>query len=132
MAINPASPSPLPSSGGAVQALAIALGLPFVEKLADPTPPRDLFVGDFDRIVGSWGRQFSTIPIDGDEHSVTVATSNPADFTAIDQLRVCYQRPVKVVVTTAEEITRAINAIRTSLMSDRTSALSSQAPTFTA
>ncbi len=100
------------------------LGLPYVEKLGEPSPPRTLIRGDFDRIVGSWGRQFSTIPIAMEGEVVLVATADPLNVEAIDQLRVCYNRPVRVVVTSQDEIVRAINAIRTSLMSDRSSALS--------
>ncbi len=104
--------------------LAQFLGLPFIERLPEPHPPRDLHRGDFDRIAGSWGKQYLTVPIDGDELGVVVATSEPFNVQAIDELRLCYNRPVRVVMTSPEEITKAINAIRTSLMSDRSSALS--------
>lgn len=100
------------------------LGLPYLDRLPDPLPPRDLVRGDFDRIAGSWGRQFSTIPIGSEGTMVLVATSDPLQVEAVDQLRLCYGRPVKVIVTSQEEITRAINSIRTSLMSDRSSSLS--------
>ena len=94
-----------------------------MESIKSPNPPRDLARGDFDRIAGSWGRQFSIVPIAGDEHQVVVATSDPLQVEVFDQLRVCYNRPVRVVVSTPDEITKAINAIRTSLMSDRSSNL---------
>lgn len=104
--------------------LAQFLNLPFYERLPEPQPPRDLVRGDFDRLVGSWGRQFSTIPFSTENGSVVVATADPLNTQAIDQLRVCYGRPLTVIVTTSEEIQRAINSIRSSLMSDRSSALS--------
>jgi general secretion pathway protein E len=104
--------------------LAESLKLPYLERLPQPNPPRDLKIGDFDRIVGSWGRQYYTIPYDGNEQVVRIATANPLEYHAIDQLAVCYDRPFEVVVTTQEEITKAINAIRTTLMEDRSSALS--------
>ena len=50
--------------------LAKRLGLPFVDRLEDPSPPRDLKRGDFDRIAGSWGRQFGCVPISGNELQV--------------------------------------------------------------
>ena len=103
--------------------LAQLFGLNYLDRLPDPSPPRDLVYGEFDRIAGSWGRQHSTIPISGDEHEVLVATANPLNTEAIDQLRLCYKRPIKIIVTSEEEIARAINAIRTSLMSDRSSSL---------
>lgn len=106
-----------------LRSLAASLDLPYAERLEDPVPPRELKFGDFDRIAGSWGRAASIVPI-GEEHgSIVVATSDPLNFQGIDQLRLCYGRPVKVTVTSAEEVTRAINSIRTRLMSDRSSAL---------
>lgn len=105
--------------------LAQLLGLVFVDRLPDPSPPRSPTRGDFDRIAGSWGRQFLTIPISSDDTSVTVATADPLNVQAIDQLRLCYDKPLRIVVTSPDEIFRAINAIRTSLMSDRSSSLSS-------
>jgi general secretion pathway protein E len=99
------------------------LGLTYVEQLPEPAPPRNPTRGDFDRIAGSWGRQFLTVPIGGDDAHVVVATADPLNIEAIEQLRVCYERPIKVVVTSAGQVTKAINSIRTSLMSDKSSAL---------
>ncbi len=100
------------------------LGLEYVDRLSEPTPPRDLVRGDFDRITGSWGRQFGVVPIAGDAREVVVATSDPLRLEAFDELRLCYGRPLRIWVTSHDEVTKAINAIRTSLMSDRTSNLS--------
>ncbi len=103
--------------------LSQTLGLTYLDQLPDPLPPRNPVRGDFDRIAGSWGRQFLTVPIGGDDSHVVVATADPLNIEAIEQLRVCYERPIKVVVTSAAQITKAINSIRTSLMSDKTSSL---------
>jgi len=100
------------------------LGVPFLDKLPEPNPPRDLLRGDFDRIAGSWGKQFFAVPIGMEGQSVVVATSDPFNVQAIDQLRYCYGQNIRLVITSPEEITKAINAIRTSLMSDRSSQLS--------
>jgi general secretion pathway protein E len=94
-----------------------------LDSLPDPVPPRNPVRGDFDRIAGSWGRQFLTVPIGGDDSHVVVATADPLNIEAIEQLRLCYERPIKVVVTSPAQITKAINSIRTSLMSDKTSSL---------
>lgn len=99
------------------------LGLKFLDRLENPAPPRDLVRGDFERIAGSWGRQFQIVPIGGDESKVIVATADPFNVAAIDQLKSCYQRPIELVVAPQEEITRAINSIRTTLMSDRSNSL---------
>lgn len=126
--MNNATPSSLqapssaatPSSG---KVLAQLLGMQYVDRLPDPSPPRNPARGDFDRIAGSWGRQFLTVPVGGDDSHVIVATADPLNVEAIDQLRVCYDRPIKVLVTSPDEVTKAINSIRTSLMSDRSSNL---------
>jgi len=107
-----------------VRELAQQIGLPYLETLPDPSPPRDLVRGDFDRIVGSWGRQSQTIPFGEKDGTVLVATADPLNLAPIDQLRICYERPVSVVATSSDEITKAINTIRTALMSDRSSSLS--------
>lgn len=106
--------------------IAALLSLPFVEHLDEPNPPRDLVRGDFSRIAGSWGRHHLTVPIGGDDTHVLVATAAPLNYEALDQLAICYQRPLRVVVTSEEEIGRVINSIRTRLMSDRTSTLESE------
>ena len=126
MAVNsPDVDSTIPDIA-ALRQLAQKLGLEFVERIDAPTPPRDLVRGDFDRIAGSWGRQFSVVPVGGDDKEVIVATSDPLRSDIFDQLRLCYGRPLRVLVSSPEEITRAINSIRTSLMSDRSSALSTE------
>jgi general secretion pathway protein E len=112
-----------PIAGGQGKVLAQFLGMQYVDKLPEPSPPRNPVRGDFDRIAGSWGRQFLTVPVGGDDSHVVVATADPLNVEAIDQLRVCYERPIKVLVTSPEEVTKAINQIRTSLMSDRSSNL---------
>jgi general secretion pathway protein E len=109
--------------GAQGRVLAQFLGMQYVDRLPDPSPPRNPVRGDFDRIAGSWGRQFLTVPVGGDDSHVVVATADPLNVEAIDQLRVCYERPIKVLVTSPDEVTKAINSIRTSLMSDRSSNL---------
>lgn len=132
-ASNSIVPVTIQSDGGDLSAagsepqsrmLAQFLGLVFVDRLPEPSPPRNPVRGDFDRIAGSWGRQFLTVPIGGDDNEVIVATADPLNVAAIEQLRLCYDRSIKLVVTTSDEISKAINSIRTSLMTDRSSALS--------
>ena len=127
MAANTTPPALVPSQSptASLQVLAQFLGLPFVDRLPDPTPPRELIRGDFDRIVGSWAKQLLIVPLGVEGELVVVATSDPLNIEALDQLRLCYGKDLKLLVSTPEEITRAINNIRTSLMSDRTSTLSS-------
>jgi general secretion pathway protein E len=120
---SPDAPTP-PPEGAQGKVLAQFLGMQYTDRLPDPSPPRDPVRGDFDRIAGSWGRQFLTVPIGGDNSHVVVATADPLNVEAIDQLRVCYERPIKVLVTSPDEVTKAINSIRTSLMSDRSNNLS--------
>lgn len=122
MAINESLQTDAPSDR--LRRLADVLGVPFLERLPDPTPPRNLERGDFDRVAGSWGRQYQIVPLTGDDEVVVVATSDPYNTEALDQLRLCYGRRIEFVLTPPEEIARAINAIRTSLMSDRSSELS--------
>ncbi|MCB0328922.1 MAG: type II secretion system ATPase GspE [Bdellovibrionales bacterium] len=106
-----------------LQALAKTLGLEWREKIEDPEPPEQLVLGDFDRIVGSWARQFQLIPIAAHNGHIVVATAAPTNSEALHQLSICYGKPIEVVVTSPEEVTKAINAMRTRLMSSRSSEL---------
>ena len=119
----PGDAASMPPTGAQGKVLAQFLGMNYVDRLPEPAPPRNPVRGDFDRIAGSWGRQFLTVPVGGDDSHVVVATADPLNVEAIDQLRVCYERPRKVLVTSPDEVTKAINSIRTSLMSDRSSNL---------
>jgi general secretion pathway protein E len=103
--------------------LALALGLEFRASLAEIDPPRDLVHGEFTRVFGSWGKQYQAVPIGRTESVVEVAVSDPLNTEAIDTLRFCYDCPIKVVVAPTEEIIKAINGVRTTLMSDRSSSL---------
>jgi general secretion pathway protein E len=119
-------PTPQQKFTGEPKLLSKLFGLRYEERLADPSPPRNLKFGEFDRIAGSWGKQFSTIPIGESGEKVIVATSDPLNTEALDQIKLCYGRPIEVVVTSPEEVTRAINNIRSRLMSDRSDALDSK------
>ncbi|HQH26621.1 MAG TPA: type II secretion system ATPase GspE [Oligoflexia bacterium] len=106
--------------------LAAVLGLEYRTSLAGAAPPKELVYGDFGRIIGSWGKQFKVIPLGLDENGLTVAVSDPLAVEAADTLRLCYDCPVHLVVAPPDEIIRAINSVRTSLMSDRDSTLEAQ------
>ncbi len=101
------------------------LDIPFIAKLDSFVPPKELIRGEFSRVIGSWGKQWKAIPIAEDDTSVTVAVGDPLRTEVIDALRLCYGKYVKLVVAPEAEIIRAINSVRTSLMSDRSSALDS-------
>ena len=123
--MNNVSPSAVSSESLSHSKLvAQSLDLPYVAQLPTPNPPRDLIRGDFDRIAGSWGRQMLLVPIDGDHSHVVIATADPLNVEALEQIGMCYDRPIQIVVSSPEQITKAINSIRTSLMSDRSSSLS--------
>jgi len=105
------------------EGLAAALGYEFRPHLGKVSPPEDLISGDFSRLIGSWGKQFRAIPIGMEGDTVILAATDPLNISKLDALKKCFRGPSKVVITTEEEIIRAINSMRTSLMSDRVSSL---------
>lgn len=113
-------------SSAGLSSLATQLGFEYREALDEITPPQELLRGDFSRILGSWGKHFKIIPIEEDGQTVTVAISDPLNTQAIDALRLCYAKKLNLVVTSEAEITRAINSVRTSLMTDRSSSLEAE------
>jgi len=103
--------------------LAQSLGFKYQDSLGEVDPPRDLVVGEFSRVLGSWAKNVGVVPIGENDGVISVAISDPLDCSALDVLRLCYQRPLEAIVSPREEIIRAINGIRSSLMSDRETGL---------
>lgn len=112
-----------PATGFAAARAAKALDLEFRTTLDRVTPPREVIFGDFQRIIGAWAKQFKIIPFAEENGQILVAVSDPSNTEAIDALRACYDRPLRIIVAPEAEIVRAINSVRTSLMSDRTNPL---------
>lgn len=106
--------------------LADTVGLPFYASLDKFTPPRDLISGEYNRVIGSWGKQYKAIPIADEQGTVIIAVSDPLNTEAVDILRHCYKKPVSVVVAPESEIVKIINSVRTSLMTDRNSTLETE------
>ena len=91
------------------QELASALDLEYLPQLTEVDPPRELIFGEFSKLLGSWARQFKAVPIGEDGNTVIVAMSDPRRIEAVDTLRLCYGRPLRLLVTSEEEIIKAIN-----------------------
>ena len=98
-------------------------GFEHIPTLTEVDPPRDLILGDFTKIVGSWGKLQKVIPFEENDGVISIAIADPLNISAIDMLKVCYGKPIKIFVCAEDEIMRAINGVRTSLMSDRDNAL---------
>ncbi|MGA1191900.1 MAG: type II secretion system ATPase GspE [Bdellovibrionota bacterium] len=113
-------------SASDLKLLASKLGLQWQEKIDDPEPPETLLIGDFDRIVGSWARQFQLIPISSKNGHIVVATAAPQNSEALQHLSLCYGKPIEIIVTSSDEITKAINAMRTRLMRGKSSSLENE------
>ena len=106
--------------------LATKLGLEFRESLGQVTPPQNLVIGEFNRLIGSWAKQHKAIPLEIKDGNIVIAISNPLEIEALDVFRIAYGIPVTPVVVPEEEITKAINNIRTQLMTGRDSSLESE------
>lgn len=106
-----------------LRATAEELKLDFLEDLGEPDPPQELIRGDFDRIMGSWGKTHGVVPVRLENDFLLVATANPHNVTALRQIGLCYKHPLRVVITAPEEVSRVINAMRTKLMSGKSSSL---------
>lgn len=103
--------------------VASSLGLEFRPTLGEIDPPRNVVHGTFAKLLGAWAKQYRVLPIGTEDGSVVVAISDPLQVEAVDVIRFSYAQPVKVVVTSEQEVIRAINSVRTSLMSNRASSL---------
>ncbi|MCC6932697.1 MAG: type II secretion system ATPase GspE [Deltaproteobacteria bacterium] len=126
---NSNTPAPVTKSDTApvkyddLSELATMLGLRFQSTLGECQPPRELILGDFNRLLGSWGKQFKVVPLGITEEELIVATSDPLNIEALDSIQHCYGKPLQIIVAPEQEVMRAINSVRTSLMSDRSQSL---------
>jgi general secretion pathway protein E len=86
-----------------VKALAIQLGLPYVEELKpdeiDPKAVEGLTLG--------YCRDKGLLPVSKTDELVTVAVSDPFNYEALDALKLLYKRPVDMVLTTAMKLEEA-------------------------
>jgi general secretion pathway protein E len=99
------------------------LGLSYQEQLPDPEGPFVLIRGEIDRIAGPWGREMMCVPLMVRNNKVVVATADPLNIEALQQLELCFGRELEIIVAPPEEVYLAITQIRTALMQDRSSTL---------
>lgn len=89
-------------------------------------PPVNIKKGEFSRIIGSWAKAHAAIPVCIENDILIVAAHKPVNPEALRILESCYELPVLPVITTEEEVSRILNAFRSSLMSDRAYSLDDQ------
>lgn len=110
-----------------LKGLASLLGYRFEEHLPEPSVSLPLIRGELDRIAGGWGREMLCVPISVQDDKVVVATADPLNLEALQQLGLCFNGNTEVVVAPSEEIFGAITRIRTALMQDRAGTLEGSA-----
>ena len=108
------------------KSLAEKLGLQYIESLGDVSPPQDLEMGEFNKIIGTWAKQNKVIPLKVEDGNIVIAVSDPLNTEISDVLSLVYGMPTLRVVAPEEEILNAINNIRTKLMTGRDSSLDSE------
>ena len=108
------------------KSLAEKLGLQYIESLGDVSPPQNLEIGEFNKIIGTWAKQNKVIPLKVEDGNIIIAVSDPLNTEISDVLSLVYGMPTLKVVAPEDEILKAINNIRTKLMTDRESSLESE------
>jgi len=86
-------------------ALAQSLGMEVFNSLAD----HPLLLDVKDRLHYSFVKKHMVLPIEDDEDVITVATSDPLNLSAIDELRLIFEKEVRAVFVPHEELLGAIN-----------------------
>ena len=105
------------------KSLAEKLGLEYIESLGEVSPPQDLEMGEFNKIIGTWAKQNKVIPLKVEDGNIVIAVSDPLNTEISDVLSLVYGMPTLRVVAPEEEILNAINNTRTKLMTGRDSSL---------
>ncbi|MBL7663195.1 type II secretion system ATPase GspE [bacterium] len=111
--------------------IAELLGIEYRETLGQISPPKTLVRGEFSRLIGSWGKQYRAIPVEETDSEIIVAVADPLNLEALDAMKFCYTKPLRVIVVPEEEILRSINTVRSDLMSERDADLDSAQDEYT-
>ena len=93
------------------KSLAEKLGLEYIESLGEVSPPQDLEMGEFNKIIGTWAKQNKVIPLKVEDGNIVIAVSDPLNTEISDVLSLVYGMPTLRVVAPEEEILNAINDI---------------------
>jgi general secretion pathway protein E len=87
------------------RALAQQYRLPFQAHIDEHALDTNLIL----KVPINYAKKNVLLPLGGDGHAVTVAISDPANFEALDDLRLLFGRPIEAVVAPTEVINEAIN-----------------------
>ena len=89
------------------QALAVQLDLPFMPQL-DPTLVDPALIR---RVPIAYTRRFHVLPLRWDNDAILVATTDPLELTAMDDLRLALGGAVKPVLTTQKALLACLNQV---------------------
>lgn len=89
-----------------LEAFAKALNIPFIARLIGIRVP-DIFI---EKVPVQYARNFNLIGIDEDDKTLVVATTNPFLIYPIDELSLMVGKPIRIALTSKEEIVNLINA----------------------
>ncbi|WP_373046413.1 type II secretion system ATPase GspE [Vulgatibacter sp.] len=90
-----------------LQALALQLDLPFLEKIDDNKVDTELV----QRIPINFAKQYKMMPLWRADGEIVVAVADPVDTTALDQARLTLQARVSPVVATQQVVIDAIHTV---------------------
>jgi len=90
-----------------LQALALQFGLPWLPHLDTAQIEHDWIK----KVPIHFARRYRVLPIKAEEDSILVATTDPLETAALDDLRLLLGRPVKPVLTTAIALMGCLNRV---------------------
>lgn len=90
-----------------LKALSIQLGFPYENKIEVDNIATDLI----NTLPINYAKQNEVLPLKREGNSVYVAIADPANFYALDDLRILFGCDVKPVIASSYEILNAINAV---------------------
>jgi general secretion pathway protein E len=90
-----------------VESLAARLGLSYVDKINIDRVDISLL----DRVPLSYARANQLLPLGESDGKLLVAAGNPANFTAIDELKGVFGLPIEIVCTSPQSALEAINLL---------------------
>jgi general secretion pathway protein E len=96
------------SEGELIEALAEQLDLPFLESIDDKSVPDELVA----KVPITFAKQYRLLPLElTEKETVRVASADPLQIGALDDLAVLMGTPVEVELSTSQAIIEAINRV---------------------
>lgn len=88
-----------------LKALSIQVGIPYTSEIIPDDIPTDLVI----QVPINFSKKNEIIPLRREEGHILVAMSDPVNHSALDDLRLIFDHPIRPIIASSQQIMEAIN-----------------------